>query len=198
MGIRDEEKSGILETEYLLSIPEMKERLDQGVEVTVEDCEDFDWGVPIEGAVWGTDVGVSAIDFFTQLSGVLTPKSNALFDFLAKSVMYNENDDIADRKPLNIDYTTTCISAEALENKAMVSSRNRIVDSFDAEDLGAVSMCFQGEFTRADSMGLNFYSTSYKPEFNFWEEKYRFNDEYRYHYHIDFKTRTFELYCRPE
>lgn len=198
MGISDEERSGILETEYLLSIPEMKERLDQGVEVTVEDCEDFDWGVPIEGAVWGNDVGVSAIDFFAALSGVLTPESNSLFEFLSKSVMYREGEDIVDRKPLNIDYNNTYLAAEALENKAMVSSRHKIVDSFDMEDLGAVSLCFQGEFTRADSMGLNFYSTSYKPEFNFWEEKYRFTDEYRYHYHINFKTKTFELYCRPE
>lgn len=45
MGIRDEERSGIL---------------DQGV----EGCEEFDWGVPVEGAMWGKDVGVSAIDFF--------------------------------------------------------------------------------------------------------------------------------------
>lgn len=112
--------------------------------------------------------------------------------------MYREGEDIVDRKPLNIDYNNTYLAAEALENKAMVSSRHKIVDSFDMEDLGAVSLCFQGEFTRADSMGLNFYSTSYKPEFNFWEEKYRFTDEYRYHYHINFKTKTFELYCRPE
>jgi PHD/YefM family antitoxin component YafN of YafNO toxin-antitoxin module len=31
------------ETLYLLSVPAMKERLDEGVKLTVDDCEDFEW-----------------------------------------------------------------------------------------------------------------------------------------------------------
>lgn len=42
MNIRDGEISGMLETDYLLSIPGMKERLDQGVIAKVNDCKDFD------------------------------------------------------------------------------------------------------------------------------------------------------------
>lgn len=193
MGISDEERSSMLETEYLLSIPGMKEQLDQGVIATIDDCDDFDWDVPIGGAVWDQGVGLPVIDFFAELSGVLTPKSNALFDFLAKSVMYDD-----DRIPLNIDYSNVYIATEVLENSVLVSSRHRIVDSVDSIDLGAVSICYPTTVIGFDSMGLNFYAPSYEFEFEFWQEEYRFTDEYRFHYHIDFKTRTFELYCRPE
>ena len=39
----EEDYNSMQETLYLLSIPGMKEVLDEGVKLTVEDCEDFEW-----------------------------------------------------------------------------------------------------------------------------------------------------------
>ncbi len=41
--LSEEDYNSMQETLYLLSIPGMKERLDEGVGVEVEDCEDFEW-----------------------------------------------------------------------------------------------------------------------------------------------------------
>lgn len=41
--ISEEEYNGLLETLYLMSNPKMKERLEEGVNATLEDCEDFEW-----------------------------------------------------------------------------------------------------------------------------------------------------------
>lgn len=41
--ISEEEYNGLLETIYLLSIPGMKERLGEGMNAKIEDCEDFEW-----------------------------------------------------------------------------------------------------------------------------------------------------------
>ena len=41
--ISEEEYSGLLETLYLTSNPTMKSRLDEGLNATLEDCEDFEW-----------------------------------------------------------------------------------------------------------------------------------------------------------
>jgi hypothetical protein len=35
--------SSILETTYLISIPEIKEILDEAVELEIEECGDFEW-----------------------------------------------------------------------------------------------------------------------------------------------------------
>lgn len=39
----EEDYNSMQETLYLLSIPGMKEVLDEGVKLTVDDCEDFEW-----------------------------------------------------------------------------------------------------------------------------------------------------------
>ena len=39
----EEEYNGMVETLRLLSIPGMKERLEEGVNTPLEDCEDFEW-----------------------------------------------------------------------------------------------------------------------------------------------------------
>lgn len=39
----EEDYNSMQETLLLLSIPGMKERLDEGVSATIEDCEDFEW-----------------------------------------------------------------------------------------------------------------------------------------------------------
>lgn len=39
----EEEYNGMVETLRLLSIPGMKERLEEGVNTPLEDCEDFKW-----------------------------------------------------------------------------------------------------------------------------------------------------------
>lgn len=41
--ISEEEYNGLLETLYLMSNPKMKARLEEGVNATLEDCEDFEW-----------------------------------------------------------------------------------------------------------------------------------------------------------
>jgi prevent-host-death family protein len=41
--LSEEDYNSMQETLHLLSIPGMKERLDEGVELTVDDCEDFEW-----------------------------------------------------------------------------------------------------------------------------------------------------------
>jgi len=41
--ISEEDYNSMLETIYLISIPGMKERLDEGVVLRGEDCEDFKW-----------------------------------------------------------------------------------------------------------------------------------------------------------
>ena len=41
--ISEEEYNGLLETLYLISNPEMKERLEIGLNTTTEECEDFEW-----------------------------------------------------------------------------------------------------------------------------------------------------------
>lgn len=41
--ISEEEYNSLVETLYLTSIPEMKERLTEGLNATVEDCVDFEW-----------------------------------------------------------------------------------------------------------------------------------------------------------
>lgn len=41
--ISEEEYNGLLETLYLTSNPTMKSRLDEGLNATLEDCEDFEW-----------------------------------------------------------------------------------------------------------------------------------------------------------
>ena len=41
--ISEEEYNGLLETLYLISNPEMKERLEIGLNATIEECEDFEW-----------------------------------------------------------------------------------------------------------------------------------------------------------
>jgi PHD/YefM family antitoxin component YafN of YafNO toxin-antitoxin module len=41
--ISEEEYNGLLETLYLMAVPGMKEALDEGVSLTAEDCEDFEW-----------------------------------------------------------------------------------------------------------------------------------------------------------
>lgn len=130
------------------------------------------------------DDGLLLIDFFVALSGVLTPKSGVLFDFLAKSVMRDDNG-----APLSIDYTDVGISTEALENSVLVSSRNPIVDSWGGGDLEAVSICFKTEFAKFETMGFEFHSPTYTPAFGFWDADYRFTDEYRFSYYVDFKKK---------
>lgn len=131
------------------------------------------------------DDGLLLIDFFAALSGVLTPKSGVLFDFLSKSIMRDANGE-----PLFIDYTAVAISTVALENSVLVSSRDKIVDSLDAEDLDTVSICFKTEFAKFETMGFEFHSPTYTPAFGFWDADYRFTDEYRFSYYVDFKTKT--------
>ena len=41
--ISEEEYNGLLETLYLTSNPTMKSRLDEGINATLEECEDFEW-----------------------------------------------------------------------------------------------------------------------------------------------------------
>ncbi len=41
--LSEQEYNGLIETLYLTSIPGMKERLEEGVEATLEDCVDFKW-----------------------------------------------------------------------------------------------------------------------------------------------------------
>ncbi|MDD3307950.1 MAG: type II toxin-antitoxin system Phd/YefM family antitoxin [Acetobacterium sp.] len=41
--LSEEDYNSMQETLYLLSVPAMKERLDEGVKLTVDDCEDFEW-----------------------------------------------------------------------------------------------------------------------------------------------------------
>lgn len=41
--ISEEEYNGLLETLYLVSNPDMKERLEIGLNATTEECEDFEW-----------------------------------------------------------------------------------------------------------------------------------------------------------
>lgn len=41
--ISEAEYNSLLETLYLLSVPGMKERLKEGLNATVDDCEDFEW-----------------------------------------------------------------------------------------------------------------------------------------------------------
>ena len=39
----EEDYNGLIETVHLLSIPGMKERLQEGMVTKIEDCEDFEW-----------------------------------------------------------------------------------------------------------------------------------------------------------
>ena len=39
----EEDYNGLMETLYLLSIPGMKERFQEGASTPLEDCEEFDW-----------------------------------------------------------------------------------------------------------------------------------------------------------
>ncbi len=41
--ISEAEYNGLLETLYLCSNPEMKEKLEAGLKATLEDCEEFKW-----------------------------------------------------------------------------------------------------------------------------------------------------------
>ena len=41
--ISEEEYNSLLETLYLTSNPKMKERLEEGLKATIEECEDFEW-----------------------------------------------------------------------------------------------------------------------------------------------------------
>lgn len=41
--ISETEYNSLLETLYLLSVSGMKERLKEGLNATVDDCEDFEW-----------------------------------------------------------------------------------------------------------------------------------------------------------
>lgn len=41
--LSEEEYNGLMETLYLLSVPGMKERLQEGMEAKPEDCEAFEW-----------------------------------------------------------------------------------------------------------------------------------------------------------
>ncbi|MCF0171630.1 type II toxin-antitoxin system Phd/YefM family antitoxin [Fusobacterium varium] len=41
--ISEAEYNGLLETLYLCSNPEMKERLETGLKATLEECEEFKW-----------------------------------------------------------------------------------------------------------------------------------------------------------
>ena len=41
--LSEEEYSGLMETLYLQSIPEMKERLIDGLNTGLEDCVEFEW-----------------------------------------------------------------------------------------------------------------------------------------------------------
>lgn len=41
--ISEEEYNGLLETLHLISNPEMKKRLEDGLKVSLEECEDFEW-----------------------------------------------------------------------------------------------------------------------------------------------------------
>ena len=41
--ISEEEYNGLLETLYLISNPEVKERLEEGLKVSTQECEDFEW-----------------------------------------------------------------------------------------------------------------------------------------------------------
>ncbi|HEY5557518.1 type II toxin-antitoxin system Phd/YefM family antitoxin [Acetobacterium sp.] len=41
--ISEEDYNSMLETIYLISIPGMKEQLDEGVALSIEGCEDFEW-----------------------------------------------------------------------------------------------------------------------------------------------------------
>ena len=39
----EEDYNGLIETVHLLSIPGMKERLQEGMATKIADCEDFEW-----------------------------------------------------------------------------------------------------------------------------------------------------------
>ena len=39
----EEDYNGLMETLYLLSIPGMKERLEEGINTPIADCEEFEW-----------------------------------------------------------------------------------------------------------------------------------------------------------
>ena len=39
----EEDYNGLMETLYLLSIPGMKERLEEGINTPIVDCEEFEW-----------------------------------------------------------------------------------------------------------------------------------------------------------
>ncbi len=41
--LNEEEYKGLLETVYLLSIPDMKDRLLEGMRTPVEECDVFEW-----------------------------------------------------------------------------------------------------------------------------------------------------------
>ncbi|KXB66360.1 toxin-antitoxin system, antitoxin component, PHD family [Parvimonas sp. KA00067] len=41
--INEEEYIGLIETLYLISNPESKEKLDYAIDLKVEDCEEFSW-----------------------------------------------------------------------------------------------------------------------------------------------------------
>lgn len=41
--INEEEYRGLIETLYLISNPESKEKLDYAIDLKVEDCEEFSW-----------------------------------------------------------------------------------------------------------------------------------------------------------
>ncbi|MDD3853982.1 MAG: type II toxin-antitoxin system Phd/YefM family antitoxin [Syntrophomonadaceae bacterium] len=41
--LSEEDYNGLMETLYLTSIPNMKERLQEGLDAKIEDCEEFKW-----------------------------------------------------------------------------------------------------------------------------------------------------------
>lgn len=41
--ISEEEYNGLLETIYLISNPEMKEKLEAGLKANIDECDDFEW-----------------------------------------------------------------------------------------------------------------------------------------------------------
>ncbi len=41
--LSEEDYKGLMETLYLLSVPGMKERLEDGLSIRPEDCDEFEW-----------------------------------------------------------------------------------------------------------------------------------------------------------
>lgn len=129
--------------------------------------------------------GLPVIDLFAQLSGLLTPITGSLFNFLSKSVMFADWTRCATQ--LNIDYSKTHVPVEVIVNTIIINCSRQILDAPDMEDLGVLSICFDTEYNNINSVDLDFYSSSYEVDLTIY-------DEYRYLYIIDLATKTFESY----